>query len=297
MDSNYNEPLNNAKPTSLALLTVPPKGDMRKKGYDPAEVKNYNGSETHPLAKWSTQGLPNGATYKVAVKELEKVNSKPWGLISARLNFSDGHFELYTRADPEDPNSLNLVKTYDPNGEYRKETMTRTMQGRSDLEPRMKHTADDKGHQFVKDRPNSFAPEVMYKDCPPPVQSQAGYNFTPASYNSYLVKPKDDPEGVRKTQSNFMQNSTDYRPRSYLREDPANNRHCHCAEVYQVGDYTLDLAHQTDSVDHRNRRTVKNFTATGDLKANSSIVGKRDVKKPQFMDSTAAASTAEGAQP
>ncbi|EPY25953.1 hypothetical protein STCU_06394 [Strigomonas culicis] len=293
MDSNYREPTGNATPTCLAILSVPPKAVMRKKGYDPAEVMRYNGSEAHPLAKWTTRGLPNGSTYKMAVSELEKANSERWGLLRARLNFTDGRFELYARANPEDRDSFALVKTYDPNEVFHNEALERTQQGRSDLAPRLKHTANDRGHQFVKDRPSSFAPEVMYKDCPPPVESQAGYAFMPMSYNAYLVKPKDEPQGARKTLSNFMQNSTDYRPRSYRREGEEDNRHCHCAEVYQVGDYTLDLARQTDTVDHRNYRTVKNFTATGDLKANSSIVGKRNVKKPQLMSSTSGAAVTD----
>ncbi|EPY38741.1 hypothetical protein AGDE_05188 [Angomonas deanei] len=269
---------------------------MKKKGFDPDDVLNYNGSEAHPLAKWSTKSFPSAYKYKDALEEMEKSNSKPWGLLKARINFSDGKFELYERTNAADPGSLHLAKTYDPNGQFRKETMNRTMQGRSELKPKLQHTADDRGHHLGdKPIPRSFAPEVLYKDYPPPVTSQAGYDFTPVSYNSYMVRPKEDLQGTRDLKSNFMQNSTDYRPRSYKREDP-RSRHCHCAEVFQVGDYTLDLAHQTDTTDHRNRTTQRNFNATGDRKHESYIVGKRDVQQPTFR-ATIKGNTANGAAP
>lgn len=296
MDATFKEPDGDAVPISYAVLTVPPKAEMRKKGYNPEEVV-VNGREAHPLSVWKTYSLPAGTSYKQAVSALQEANSKPWGLLKARLYFSDGRYEEFERRQAGNPRSFANLATYDPNEVFRAETMGRASMNRTKLQPRLAPLVDEKGHHTSQKKlPRTFAPEVLYRDCPPPVHSQAGFDFTPVSSNAFLLRPKDAPVGVRPVQSNFMQSSCDYRPRAYLRNGPQDSRHCHCAEVYQVGDYTMDLAKEGTTINHRNHLTVKEWTATGSLKQNSTIVGKRHAHAPRFGCTATMNSTAEAAE-
>lgn len=283
MDASYREPVSGAMPTSYAVLSVPPKSEMRKKGYDPDQVY-INGAEAHPLAKWTSYSLPAGASYKDALLKLQEANKKPWGLLRARLHFSDGQLEMFERRNPNVPGSFSNVRTYDPNGVYHQTTGEAADKSRKRLNPRLKFLTDDLGHTLYPERPRprTFAPQELFKNCPPPVHSQCGYDFTPISHASFLLKPSDPPKGVRPVQSNFEHKPCDYRPRSYLREGPVDSRHCHCAEVYQVGDYTQDLARQTDVVNGRNRLIHKDFTKLGTYIPNSTIIGKRNARDPRF---------------
>lgn len=287
MDASYTEPISDAVPISYAILSVPPKSEMRKKGYDPTHLA-MNGSEAHPLARWSSYSLPAGCGYKEALTALQEANGKPWGLIRARLHFSDGTEEMFERSNPRLPNSFRNIRTYDPNGVYRVETMQRSEVNRATRKPQLIAIADERGHhRGSKPLPvRTFAPEVLYRECPPPVHSQAGFDFTPVGYNSYLLRSQDPPVGVRDVKSNFMHSSADYRPRSYLRCTSPDSRHCHCAEVYQVGDYTQDLAQYGTVIENRNRRTVKKTTSIGTLKPNSTIIGRRHVQEPRFPCTT-----------
>lgn len=303
MDATYHEPSSDAVPISYAVLSLPTKAAMRKKGYDP-EQTNYNGGglATHPLATWKTFSLPDGSTYKSAVSAVQKANDKPWGPLKIRLNFSDGHYEQFERTNPEAKESFQSTTTYNPNEVFKGETLSRSTARRTQQEPRLKPLVDQKGHHLSsKPIPRTFAPEELYKNCPPPVLSQAGYDFTPVSYNGFLLKPQDPPQGVRNVQSGFMQSSCDYRPRSYLRPDGTTgtghaSRHCHCNEVFQVGDYTMDFAREGETIDHRNRLTKKEYSPIGTLKANSSVVGPRNARQPRFACSSKATALATNGQ-
>ncbi|CCW61123.1 unnamed protein product [Phytomonas sp. EM1] len=282
MDARYMEPEGGAVPTSYAILFIPPKSEIRKKGYDPDHLR-LNGLESHPLSFWRTYSLPRGATYKDAVYSIQDINNgKRWGVLKARLHFSDGSEEVFERSKPNELHSLRNIKIYDPNGVYRAETLSRTTANQLKRQPQLKPIADDRGHLRRKPSRRTFAPEVLYCECPPPIYSQAGFDFTPVSYNSFLLRPEDPPEGVRLLKSNFTHNSNDYRPRSYLRAGPPESRHCHCAEVYQVGDYTMDLAKQGELVNHRNRFVKKQLTSIGTVKPNQLVVGKRNARESRF---------------
>ncbi|RNF21898.1 uncharacterized protein Tco025E_03228 [Trypanosoma conorhini] len=296
-------------PISYALLQLPPKKELRKKGYNIEEI-NTTSTRDHPLSKWTTHTLRRGATYRDALDAIEESNKKSWGLLKARIHFYCGSFDNYARLKPNDPASLKYIGSYDPNGVYKLATIEASVASRARLLPRLKPLVDERGHHTCTQRvPRPFAPQVLYKECPPPVLSQAGYDFTPMSHTAFLLRPGDHPQGVRSVKSDFMKESCDYRPRSYLRDEVVggvNSRHCHCAEVYQVGDYTADYAHATDVVNQRNRVVHKEFTKTGTLKANSSIVGRRYAKAPTFPcihhtggkegDATATATAAEPQQ-
>eukprot|EP00796_Vickermania_ingenoplastis_P001142 gene1142-671_t len=273
MDASYREPVSGATPIGYSVLS----------GYDPDQIY-INGAEAHPLATWTSYSLPAGASYKDALIKLQEANKRPWGLLRARLHFSDGQLEMFERKLPNVPGSFSNVRTYDPNGVYHQLTGEKAAVSRTQLEARLKFVSDDKGHTLFPERPRprTFAPQQLFKNCPPPVHSQCGYDFTPISHASFLLKPSDHPKGVRKVQSNFEQKPCDYRPRSYLRDGPVDSRHCHCAEVYQVGDYTQDLARQTDVVDHRNQLVHKKYTHLGSYIPNSTIVGKRNARDPRF---------------
>jgi hypothetical protein len=302
MDATYHEPSSAAMPISYAVLSLPTKAAMRKKGYDPNQT-NYNGGghATHPLATWKTFSLPDGCTYKAALSAVQKANDKPWGPIKIRLNFSDGHYEQFERTNPESKESFQSTASYDPNDVFKAETLSRSTARRAQQEPRLKPLVNEQGHHLSsKPIPRTFAPEELYKNCPPPVLSQAGYDFTPVSYNSFLLKPQDPPQGVRNVQSGYMHSSCDYRPRSYLRPGGTTgttgaghaSRHCHCNEVFQVGDYTMDFARDGETVDHRNRLTKKEYSPIGTLKANSTVVGRRHACQPRFACSSKAKATA-----
>ncbi|RNF03641.1 hypothetical protein TraAM80_05581 [Trypanosoma rangeli] len=296
-------------PISYALLELPSKKELRKKGYKLEEI-NTTSTRDHPLSKWTTHMLRRGVTYRHALDAIQEANKNSWGLLKARINFSCGSFDSYARLKPHDPMSLKHVGSYDPNGVYKLATIEASVASRARLFPRLKPLVDERGyHTCKKSVPRSFAPQVLYKDCPPPVLSQAGYDFTPVSHTAFLLRPGDHPRGVRNVKSDFMKESCDYRPRSYLRDEVSggvNSRHCHCAEVYQVGDYTADYARVTDVVNQRNAVVQKDFTKTGTLKANSSIVGRRYAKAPTFPcthhvsakggDTTATAAAAEPQQ-
>ncbi|KAF8282927.1 hypothetical protein TcBrA4_0079840 [Trypanosoma cruzi] len=268
-------------PLSYALLELPPKKELRKKGYRMEEI-NTTSTRDHPLSKWTTHTLKRGATYRDALDVIGEANKKSWGLLKARIHFSCGSFETYARLKPNDPASLKHTGTYDPNGVYKVNTIEASVAGRARLFPLLKPLVDERGHHTCsKKLPRTFAPQLLYKECPPPVLTQAGYDFTPVSHNAFLLRPSDHPQGVRNVKSDFMKESCDYLPRSYLREKVgicANSRHRHCAEVYQVGDYTADYARATDVVNQRNRVVKKDFTTTGALKSNSAIVGRRYAK-------------------
>ncbi|CCW71232.1 unnamed protein product [Phytomonas sp. Hart1] len=282
MDASYTEPNGGAVPTSYAILYIPPRSEIRTKGYDPDHLQ-LNGLESHPLSFWKTYSLPRGATYKDAVYSIQDINnSKRWGVLKARLHFSDGSEEVFERTKPSEPYSLRNVKIYDPNGIFTAETLNRATVNRLKRQPQLKSLADNRGHLKKKPSRRTFAPEELYCECPPPIYSQAGFDFTPLGYNSFLLRPEDPPEGVRPLKSNFMHNSNDYRPRSYLRPGPPESRHCHCTEVYQVGDYTMDLAKQGELVNHRNRLVKKQLTSIGSVKPNQLVVGKRNARESRF---------------
>lgn len=279
MDASYREPNSGAEPTSYAILSVPPKAVIRKKGYSPEEVCVI-GSKPHPLATWTTYSLPVGSSYKDALLLMQQANKKPWGLLRARLHFSDGRIELFERRIPSSPSSFMNVGTYDPNeGKH-------AIVAKQAPRPPLTSLVNENGYMLSnKPRPSSFAPEVLYKNCPPPVHSQCGFDFTPVSYNSFLLKPSNKPKGCRNVQSNFEQRPIDFRPRAYLRDHPADSRHCHCAEVYQVGDYTQDLARQgmPEVIDGRNNYVFNQRTAKLGIPVQpSTIVGKRNARDPRF---------------
>lgn len=303
MNSAYKEPLRDAAPISYAVLMLPPKSEMRSKGYDPKHIV-IHGHEAHPLAVWQTHNLTPGSTYKKAVAAIQEINNKPWGLIRARLHFSDGSQEMFERTDPAVPTSLTNLGTYDPNDTYRRATVARATVNREAQKPRLKPIADDKGHHTSgKPIPRTFAPEVLFKNAPPPVQGKAGYDFTPMSYNSFLVKPNDPPVGVRPMQSSFMHSSCDYRPREFKSKNNSargnestnekspgvSSRHCHCAEVFQVGNHTIDLAKQSEVIDHRNRLIKKKTTTLGTTVSNSLVVDPRSTKTRGRVDAGSSA--------
>ncbi|KPI87628.1 hypothetical protein ABL78_3285 [Leptomonas seymouri] len=299
MDATYLEPSNNAVPISYAVLSLPTRATMRKRGYNPDHI-NYNGGlATHPLATWKTFSLPEGCTYKAAVTAVQKANDKPWGPLKIRLNFSDGHYEQFERTNPDSRESFRSTVSYSPNEVFKAETLSHSTARRAELEPRLKPLVNERGyHLSSKPIPRTFAPEELYKNCPPPVLSQAGYDFTPVSYTSYLLKSQDPPLGVRNVQSNFIHSSCDYRPRAYLRSNASvtaathASRHCHCNEVFQVGDYTMDIALDAETINHRNRLTKKEFSPIGTLKSNSSVVGPRHARQPRFACSSSAVANA-----
>lgn len=272
-------------PVSYALLKLPPKRELRKKGFNMADI-NTTSLRNHPLAKWTTHPLKRGATYRDALDAVEEANKKAWGFLKCRINFASGAFDTYARLDPNDPLTLKHTGTYDPNGVYRAATIEGAVASRVLMLPRLKSLVDDRGHHAcAKSVPRSFAPQTLYKECPPPVLSQAGYDFTPMSHNAFLLRPADPSQGVRDLKSDYMKNSCDYRPRSYLRDEVSGgvkSRHCHCSEVYQLGDYTADYASVANTVNHRNRVVVKDFTRTGTLVAKNAVVGQRHVKAPMF---------------
>ncbi|CBH12656.1 hypothetical protein, conserved [Trypanosoma brucei gambiense DAL972] len=274
-----------SQPVSYSLLVLPPKKELRKKGYNMTDI-NTTSTRVHPLARWQTHVLKHGATYRDALDAVEEANTKHWGFLKARIQFSCGSFESFVRTNPNDPSTLKGVSTYDPNGVFHKETLDCTLKNRSTLLPRLRAIVDGRGHHLSGSTPpaRSFHPQVLYKNCPPPVLSQAGYDFTPMSHNAFLLRTNDHPQGVRDVKSDFMKGSCDYRPRAYLRDEVSggvNSRHCHCAEVYQVGDYTMDLARGAE-IDHRNRTVNFEYTKKGTLKSGSNIVGKRHARVPRF---------------
>lgn len=282
MDANYREPVSGAQPVSFSILSLPPKSEMRKKGYDTQNIF-FNGTMAHPLATWKSYRLLPGASYKDALLRLQEVNKKPWGLIRARLHFSDGQVEMFERRDPSAPSSFCNVRTYDPNGVFRQVTGEGVAKSRKELQPLLEFVSDGWGHSLKPyPHPRTFAPEELFKSCPPPVHSQCGYDFTPVSHSSFMLKPADPPKGFRNTMSGFQHRPCDYRPQAFLRPRPPATRHCHCGEVFQVGDYTLDLACQADVIDHRNRRVEKKFNSLRLLQPNSLIVGKRNARTPRF---------------
>ncbi|KAG5511156.1 hypothetical protein JKF63_07098 [Porcisia hertigi] len=296
MDSSYREPSSPAVVTSYAVLSLPSKATMRRKGYNPDDV-NYNGGlATHPLATWKTFSLPVGCTYKDAVLEVQAANAKPWGPIKIRLNFSDGRYEQFERTAPSIVDSFQSTTQYSPNDVFKAETLSLSTVRHAQQLPRLRPLVDKSGHHLSsKPIPRTFAPQELYKNCPPPVLCQPGYDFTPISYNTFLLKPQDPPHGVRNVQSNFMHSICDYRPRSYLRpEGPTGtthaSRHCHCNEVFQVGDYTVDFGCEGSTVDHRNRLVKKEYSSIGTLQSNSTVVGRRHARKPRFSCSGMAAS-------
>ncbi|KAG8347476.1 hypothetical protein ERJ75_000835600 [Trypanosoma vivax] len=276
-----------SQPVGYSLLLLPSKKELRKKGYNVAEVSTTSSTRNHPLAYWETRTLKVGATHRDALDAVEEANRKTWGLLKARIQFSCGSFETFVRTNPNDPTSLKCISTYDPNGVFREATREGNARSRAELLPRLCPLVDDRGHHLSTgaNPPRSFHPQVLYRSCPPPILSQAGYDFTPMSHNAFLLRPREHSRGVRDVKGNFMRESCDYRPRAYLREQVSggvNSRHCHCAEVHQVGDYTMDLARDADVLNNRNRVCVQNVTKKGTVKPNSTIVGRRCMKAPRL---------------
>ncbi|ORC84863.1 uncharacterized protein TM35_000401300 [Trypanosoma theileri] len=298
-------------PISYALLLLPPKKELRKKGYTmaglPASVSQHlrstrtqsnvqggsvSSARDHALARWTTHALPKGATYRDALDAVEDANRTQWGFLKGRIQFATGGFDTYARRNPNDAATLACVGTYDPNSVFRGVTAAAAMESRTRLLPRLRPLVNEHGHytqsqsqsqsSSAKTLPRTFAPQVLYASCPPPVLSQAGYDFTPMSHISFLLRPSEPSTGARDVRSDFVpMRSSDYRPRAYNR-GTAGGRHCHCAEVYQVGDYTMDLARDANTINQRNCTVKHSLTRTGTVKPNSTIVGRRHAKAPAF---------------
>ncbi|KAH9586744.1 hypothetical protein LSM04_009486 [Trypanosoma melophagium] len=304
--------LSESVPISYALLLLPPKKELRKKGYTmaglPASITRHlhgtssnqfhnihggiiGSARDHALARWTTHALPKSATYRDALDAVEEANRTQWGFLKGRIQFATGGFDTYARRNPQDAATLTCVGTYDPNAVFRGVTEAAAAESRTRLLPRLRPLVDERGHNTLsqsqsssskKALPRTFAPQVLYASCPPPVISQAGYDFTPMSHISFLLRPGEPSTGARDVRSDFLpMRSNDYRTRAYNRAG-VNGRHCHCAEVYQVGDYTLDLARDADTIDHRNCTVKHTLTRTGTVKPNSTIVGRRHAKAPAF---------------
>lgn len=57
-----------------------------------------------------------------------------------------------------------------------------------------------------------------------------------------VTSDKNDGSVVVDSSSNILQNSSYHKCNEPMCEIGKDSRHCHCSEVYQIGDYTLDLS-------------------------------------------------------
>lgn len=258
-------------PLSYAVLVLPPAEHLRSLGIgDSKEL--WGRTRDHPYAKWTTHSFSKGTSLKQALSIVEQENSRNKRLIKARITFFEGVQMTLERSDFNNPGSLTCVSCYNPSAVFLSQTQQRSSASRSQLRAVIDKPLSDLEGRIAPGlpKPKSFAPEILYRNCPPPLLSQPGYDFTPISHTSFLVRPNVKLRGVRQSCANTAPEAVHYRPRAFVRALSANDtfrsgsqlsqkesRHACCAEVSPVGKRSLDLALQAEPIDARNTLTEK----------------------------------------
>lgn len=262
-------------PLNYALLELPPNQLLKPLGVgDDKEV--WGRTRDHPYSKWSTKSFVKDTTLKEALVIVEKENAALPRLAKARIQFFDGVQLTLERKNVNDPSSLVCVSCYDPSGKYHETTSLRASESRNSLTKQLKPLSDNNGRITATGSnkpPSSFAPEVLYRDCPPPDHNQPGFDFEPVSHNSFLVRPNVKLPGVRPGVCDTAPAAIHFRPRAFLRAQSVEHKHTKNPEVFQVGTRTLDLALQAEVINQRNILSTSKLPVSplGTIRSHSSL--------------------------
>lgn len=260
-------------PLNYALLELPEKQALKPLGVcDQKEI--WGRTRDHPYARWVTKSFVKGTSLKDALVIVEKENAALPRLVKARINFFDGVQLTLERKNVADPSSLSCTGLYDPSGKFKETTTLRCTQSRQLLDKKLQPLADDRG-RIIATAPAlpSFAPESLYRNCPPPNHEQPGYDFEPMSHTSFLVRPNVKLPGVRPGVCDTAPAAIHFRPRAFQRAQTSTRPHTLNPEVFKVGSQTLDLALQASVVDQRNKVVPhkQNFSPLGTLRSHSAL--------------------------
>lgn len=273
-------------PLNYALLELPSKQLLKPLGVsDEKEV--WGRTRDHPYAKWVTKGFVKGTTLKEALVIVEKENAARPRLAKARIVFFDGVQLTLERRNVNDPASLVCVSSYDPSGTFREVTTLRATLSRQTLEKQLRPLSDTNGRiTTAAHAPSSFAPEMLYRNCPPPNHEQPGFDFQPVSHTAFLVRPNTKLPGVRPGVCDTAPQAIHFRPRAFLRAQSVEHRSTINPEVFPVGKRTLDLSLQANVIDQRNAVSPQRqqVSPLGTIRSYSSLRPQEQVSVPRSVN-------------
>ena len=249
----YSNDIGDRVPMSYSVQELPHELQLRGLGVTD-DTSVWGQTRDHPYAKWESKSFPKGTTLAQALVQLEHENSSRKRLAKIRLTFMDGVQLTLSRANVSDGSSLHCTSVYHPSAVFLDATQPRSSQSRQELNKRNTFLADIGGRitTGAKTSHRTFSAERLYRDCPPPIHSQPGYDFTPMSYVSFFQRANVKVAGVRPNLMSTNPQAVQYRPRSYHRAE-STSRHSCCAEVIKLESGTVDLSNLGKTVDHRNR--------------------------------------------
>lgn len=260
-------------PLNYAILELPEKQALKPLGVSD-EKAIWGRTRDHPYARWVTKSFVKGTSLKEALIIVEKENAALPRLVKARINFFDGVQLTLERKNVADPSSLMCTGLYDPSGTFKQTTTLRCTQSREVLQKQLRPLSDGNGRitTNIKVLP-SFAPESMYRNCPPPNHEQPGYDFEPMSHTAFLVRPNVKLPGVRPVVCDTAPQAIHFRPRAFQRAQTVAHPHTSNPEVFPVGSKRLDLALQAEVVDQRNKLVPSklSFSPLGTMRSHSSL--------------------------
>lgn len=263
---HYSSLVDGKTPLSYSLLVLPPKSELA--AISVSDDKYVWGSaRDHPYASWTNKSFPRSVTLNQALTSLERENSSNQRLLKMRLSFTDGLSITLMRSNVSDASSLRAVDAYDPSAVFTSKTQSRSSASRSSLLRNLEPLSDLITGRSVSDRmptvtkrsESSLSHSRLYRDCPPPHKCQPGFQFTPMSHNTFLMRPNTFVKGCRPSIGNTNPQAVHFRPRAFQRQDPATSCHYGCAERSLVGQHnddpcaTVDLAEDALYIDHRNQ--------------------------------------------
>lgn len=262
-------------PLSYSLLILPSQATLKSLGVSD-EKAVWGSTRDHPYAKWTTKSFVKGTTLKQALVILGNENENNKRLIKMRMTFFDGVQMTLERSRVEDVSSLACVSCYDPSGTYRDTTSLTASQSRMTLVKQLKSIADHQGRITTPNvaLPKTFAPENLFRNCPPPFIQKPGYDFTPVSHISYLTRPNVKMPGVRPGICDTAPGAINFRPRAFLRAETrgtVDHKFTENPEVYNLGSRVLDLSLQANVVDQRNTENLVQLSPLGTLRLHSSL--------------------------
>lgn len=262
-------------PLSYSLLILPSQQALKSLGVGDDKAI-WGSTRDHPYAKWSTKSFVKGTTLKQALVILGNENENNKRLVKMRMTFFDGVQMTLERSRVEDVSSLACVSCYDPSGTYRETTTLHSSQSRMTLVKQLKAIADHQGRITTENiaLPKTFAPDVLFRNCPPPFIQKPGYDFTPVSHISYLTRPNVKLRGVRPGICDTAPSAINFRPRAFLRAETrgtVQHKFTENPEVYNLGERTLDLALQANVVNQCNTETIVQHSPLGTLRLHSSL--------------------------
>ena len=181
---------------------------------------------SNAFSRWKVHPLTSSVDFRHSLVILEEANAANRGAIRIQLNFTDGTHATFARTDPSNPQTLRCVSLYDPSEVFCNKTVQKNTTARAFMAKKLRFISDDCGRSLNAadaPRPRTSSPfhrDNLYRDCPAPTTGRVGYQFTPMSYISFLVRPNSLVAGCRPKIRETNPQAVHYRPRP-LHNPPA----------------------------------------------------------------------------